>query len=76
MWGILTQAYAAIRKALALRPASFEAHLNMGVIMRAKGDPKGAIAQFERVLALHPPDAVAYRTEYESGPNLPADGRL
>jgi Flp pilus assembly protein TadD len=43
-----------------LNPADARLHLNLGQVLRARGDPKGAVAAYGRALALHPQLAAAH----------------
>jgi len=50
--GQLAQAEALYRTAVAKAPGHARAHLNLGIVLAAQGDEDGAIAAYERVLAL------------------------
>jgi serine/threonine-protein kinase len=51
------RAEAAVRfytAAIALRPESFSAHINLGVVLLARGDKIGALAEFQEMVRLRP----------------------
>jgi predicted O-linked N-acetylglucosamine transferase (SPINDLY family) len=50
--GMLAQAQALYRTAVAKAPGHARAHLNLGIVLAAQGDDDGAIAAYERVLAI------------------------
>jgi protein O-GlcNAc transferase len=52
--GQLAQAEALYRAAVAKAPGHARAHLNLGIVLAARGDEDGAIAAYERVLAIDP----------------------
>ena len=54
------EAAAEFRKAVAARPESVPAHLNLGAALSQTGDLKGAAAEFEAVLRLDPPNTIAH----------------
>src|SRR5262249_19333092 len=48
------------RGALAIRPGSATAHINLGVALAAKQDPEGAVACFNKALDIEPKSAPAH----------------
>ena len=50
--GQLAQAEALYRAAVAKAPGHARAHLNLGIVLAAEGDQDGAVAAYERVLAI------------------------
>jgi Tfp pilus assembly protein PilF len=50
----LESAQAAFRDALALTPDDWEVHANFGDVLARGGQPGGAIACFERCIAIEP----------------------
>ena len=57
--GQLEQACALYREAARLAPQSARAHLNLGIALQALGDDAGAIAGYEKALALDPANPYA-----------------
>lgn len=58
--GRIEEAVAAYDEALALRPASVEAHFNRGNALQALGRHDQAVAAYDRLLVLAPADAEAF----------------
>jgi len=54
------EAVAEFRKAVAARPESLSAHLNLGAALTQTGDLKGAAAEFDVSLRLDPPNIIAH----------------
>jgi tetratricopeptide (TPR) repeat protein len=54
------EAAAEFRKAVAARPDSVPAHLNLGAALTQTGDLKGAAAEFEETLRIDPTNIVAH----------------
>ena len=54
------EAAAEFRKAVAARPDSLPAHLNLGAALTQTGDLKGAAAEFEAALRIDPPNTIAH----------------
>ena len=52
-------AAAALRKAIAMDPNDFEAHLNLGAVLNTQRDLAGAKVEIDRALALKPSSAAA-----------------
>jgi protein O-GlcNAc transferase len=52
--GRLQEAEASYRNAVAKAPRHARAHLNLGIVLAARGDEDGAIAAYEQVLAIDP----------------------
>ncbi|HEY8974167.1 MAG TPA: tetratricopeptide repeat protein [Burkholderiaceae bacterium] len=52
--GMLPRAEALYRAAVEKAPGHARAHLNLGIVLAAQGDDDGAIAAYERVLAIDP----------------------
>jgi serine/threonine protein kinase/tetratricopeptide (TPR) repeat protein len=58
--GDLSEAAAAYRRAVALRPGSAAAHLNIGVVLRAQGKLEQAAGAFRKATQVKPDDYVAH----------------
>jgi tetratricopeptide (TPR) repeat protein len=52
--GRLAEAEAALRRAIHIRPTGYGYHFALGVVLRQRGDFKGAVEQFKAELALNP----------------------
>ena len=69
--GKLEQACALYREAVRLDPQSARAHLNLGIALQAFGDDTGAVAGYEKALALEPANPYASynfgKLRYERG---------
>ena len=69
--GKLEQACALYREAVQLDPQSARAHLNLGIALQAFGDETGAVAGYEKALALEPANPYASynfgKLRYERG---------
>jgi predicted O-linked N-acetylglucosamine transferase (SPINDLY family) len=52
--GQMQEAEALYRDAVAKAPRHARAHLNLGIVLAARGDEEGAIAAYEQVLAIDP----------------------
>src|SRR4051794_21377605 len=73
--GKLHEACALYREAVRLAPQSAKAHLNLGIALQALGDEAGAVAGYERALAIDAANPYASynfgKLRYERG--APAD---
>lgn len=56
----LEDAAAEFRKAVAAKPDSVTAHLNLGITLVQMNDPNAAITEFRTVLRLHPENSTAH----------------
>lgn len=54
------EAVAEFRKAVAAKPNSVPAHINLGAALTQTGDLKGAAAQFEEILRVDPENTIAH----------------
>ena len=54
------EAVAEFRKAVAAKPESLPAHLNLGAALTQTGDLKGAVEQFEATLRIDPTNVIAH----------------
>jgi tetratricopeptide (TPR) repeat protein len=54
------EAVTEFRKAVAAKPGSVPAHINLGAALTQTGDLKGAAAQFEEILRVDPKNTVAH----------------
>jgi len=54
------EAVAEFRKAVAAKPDSVPAHINLGAALTQTGDLKGAAAQFEEILRVDPKNTIAH----------------
>jgi hypothetical protein len=71
--GDLDDALAAFREALAMDRDNGNAHLNVGVALKLKGEREAALAAFERVKALDPEGPLGAEAERLSAPLRPRD---
>ena len=78
--GKLHEACALYREAVKLAPQSARAHLNLGIALQALGDEAGAVAGYEKALALEPANAYASynfgKLRYERGAPAEAERLL